>query len=238
MARHIYNTYVSDQHPQQGEDINSESEEPSSAYPNSPFQAYARRSYHTPTEPTPARSTPPPATSRPNSNSLYQTHLQVIPSNHLDTTNTTYVETSSEMYTQQPPKKARKNREKKPDIKNPNHSNSESILSQTNLEKSAGTDLETQGLQNEDRLFSFLFSKKVPPITAEEDRTLYPWKESWGFSRLCFWWLWPVLKKGYKRTLVASDLWVLTPELTVEHLHAKFDMHLQSILRKAEEKAY
>jgi ATP-binding cassette subfamily C (CFTR/MRP) protein 1 len=238
MARHIYNTYVSKQHPQQGEDINSEPEEASAAYPNSPFQAYARRSYQTPTEPTPAPSNPAPAaTSRPNSNSIYQTHLEVIPSNHLDTTNTTYVETSMDMYTQQPPKKVRKNKEKKPeDIKNPNHSNSQSILSQTNLEKSAGTDLETQGLKNEDRLFSFLFSKKVPPITAEEDRKLYPWKASWGFSRLCFWWLWPVLKKGYKRTLLASDLWVLTPELTVEHLHAKFDTYLQSILRKAEQK--
>ncbi|WLF79450.1 hypothetical protein PVL30_003205 [Lodderomyces elongisporus] len=87
-------------------------------------------------------------------------------------------------------------------------------------------------LQNEKRLFSWLFSKKVPEIPADEERTDYPWHKANPFLRLGFWWLWPVLKKGYKRTLFPEDLFKLTPELKVEYMYNQWNKHLTSIISK------
>ncbi|MCP8719280.1 MAG: ABC transporter transmembrane domain-containing protein [Asgard group archaeon] len=95
--------------------------------------------------------------------------------------------------------------------------------------------LESQSeLKNEKRLFSWLFSKKVPTIPSEEERKEYPWHKTNPIMRLGFWWLWPVLKTGYKRTLHPDDLYRLTPELTVQEMHKIFNSHLQKILREAE----
>ncbi|KAL6449882.1 YOR1 Oligomycin resistance ATP-dependent permease YOR1 [Candida maltosa Xu316] len=87
-------------------------------------------------------------------------------------------------------------------------------------------------LQNERRLFSWLFSSNVPRVPSEEEREFYPWHRTSYFMRLGFWWLWPILKKGYKRTLHADDLYKLTPELTVEEMHRNFSHHLEDILSK------
>lgn len=86
-----------------------------------------------------------------------------------------------------------------------------------------------ENLHNEKRLFSFLFSKKVPPVTAPEERTLYPWKTSNPLNRMMFSWLWPILLKGYKRTLLPDDLWYLTDDLKVESMHERFDEFKQKV---------
>lgn len=84
-------------------------------------------------------------------------------------------------------------------------------------------DLENQNeLHNEKRLFSFLFSKKVPPVTAPEERTAYPWKTANPLSRMMFYWLLPTMMKGYKRTLQPDDLWYLPDNLTVEDMHRRY----------------
>lgn len=91
------------------------------------------------------------------------------------------------------------------------------------------------GLKNQSRLFSFLFSKKVPTIPAPEERKPYPWKHANLFSQAFFLWLRPILYKGYKRTLVAEDLYYLEDDLKVENMHAKFDKNLKKRLAKAKE---
>ncbi|RCK54406.1 Oligomycin resistance ATP-dependent permease YOR1 [Candida viswanathii] len=99
------------------------------------------------------------------------------------------------------------------------------------------TSLEDQPqLKNEKRLFSWMFSKRVPTIPSEEEREEYPWYKTNPLMRLGFWWLWPVLKKGYKRTLHPDDLYRLTPSLTVQEMHRVFDSNLQKLLRHAEKK--
>lgn len=103
--------------------------------------------------------------------------------------------------------------------------------------KSSDLNLEGQEiLHNEKRLFSFLFSKKVPPVTAPEERTSYPWKTSNPLNRMMFLWLWPVLFKGYKRTLLPDDLWYLTEDLKVESMHERFDVNLNKRLERDKEK--
>ncbi|KAI3405288.2 hypothetical protein KGF56_001919, partial [Candida oxycetoniae] len=97
--------------------------------------------------------------------------------------------------------------------------------------------LESQSqLHNEKRLFSWLFSKKVPPIPSEDERKEYPWRKANPLSRLMFWWIFPVLKKGYKRTLVPDDLFKLTPELKVEYMYGKWERHLKVIIEKHKRK--
>ncbi|EGV65694.1 P-loop containing nucleoside triphosphate hydrolase protein [Yamadazyma tenuis ATCC 10573] len=85
-------------------------------------------------------------------------------------------------------------------------------------------------LKKERRLFSFLFPKNPPPINSPEERKSYPWKDVNLLSRGIFYWLLPILAKGYQRTLVPDDLYHLTEELTVEHMHLKFDTLLQKHL--------
>ncbi|KAG7662276.1 uncharacterized protein J8A68_004170 [[Candida] subhashii] len=88
-------------------------------------------------------------------------------------------------------------------------------------------------LQRQDRWFSWLFSKQIPPIPSDDEREFYPWKICSPFKRLGFWWLWPIIKKGYLRTLHPEDLFKLTPELTVEEMHQKWEAHLDTILQSA-----
>lgn len=95
---------------------------------------------------------------------------------------------------------------------------------------------ENLDLKRQDRLFSFLFSKKVPPINNEDERTEFPWRKANPLKQIGFWWLWPVLLKGYKRTLIPSDLWILPKKLTIEDMHYHFDIHLQKILKKSQDK--
>lgn len=93
-------------------------------------------------------------------------------------------------------------------------------------------------LQNEKRMFSFMFSRKVPPIPAPEERKPYPWKATNLINRMVFFWLWPILKKGYKRTLVPDDLWYLPDDLKVESMHKKYRDNLHKLLKSHKEKNF
>ena len=112
------------------------------------------------------------------------------------------------------------------------------IASQTNLEDGqffAGSkDIEAnKHLKNEERLFSWMFSKDVPPIPTDEERESYPEIRCNIFSRMMFLWLYPILYKGYKRTLVPQDLYYLQDEIKVKTMHARFQKHLDRLLLKA-----
>lgn len=91
-------------------------------------------------------------------------------------------------------------------------------------------------MHNEKRMFSFMFSRQVPPIPAPEERQPYPWKRTNLINRMVFFWIWPILKKGYKRTLVPDDLWYLPDDLKVESMHKKYRDNLHKLLKAHKEK--
>lgn len=75
------------------------------------------------------------------------------------------------------------------------------------------------------RILTPFLSKKVPPLTDDSERVVYP--ESWRspISKIYFYWLIPLLKVGYKRTLQPEDLYKLTNEQTVEYMSEVFMGH-------------
>ncbi|KAI5952854.1 hypothetical protein KGF54_003721 [Candida jiufengensis] len=86
------------------------------------------------------------------------------------------------------------------------------------------TELEDQqlSLQRQKRLLSFMFSKKVPHIPTQDERKPYPQSTANFISQLFFWWLSPVMKTGYKRTLQPDDLFYLTDDIKVEKMANDF----------------
>lgn len=87
--------------------------------------------------------------------------------------------------------------------------------------------------QSQRNFFSFLLSRKIPPIPLEEERRYYPESTTNLFSRIFFWWLLPILKTGYKRTLDYKDLYLLTEELQVDYAAKKFwDIYNLNLTRR------
>lgn len=73
------------------------------------------------------------------------------------------------------------------------------------------------------RLFSFLAPKVIPPLPTENERKIYPEETcSNPFSLAFFWWLVPILKVGYSRTLQPEDLFVLTDRLKVDNMYERY----------------
>ncbi|CAK7904836.1 oligomycin resistance ATP-dependent permease Yor1p [[Candida] anglica] len=95
----------------------------------------------------------------------------------------------------------------------------------TSLE--AGTDYQPQK-----RLLS-KFIKGEYPIPTEEERQPYPFPNASFFSKVFFWWVTPVLKVGYSRTLRPADLYYLTDDIKIEKLTADFNQVLDSQLASA-----
>lgn len=80
-------------------------------------------------------------------------------------------------------------------------------------------------LVRQKRFLSFLQSKKVPPLPTEEERKPYGEKHANVLSRLFFWWLFPILNVGYKRTIQPEDLFVVEGDIAVEQMNMKFQKH-------------
>ncbi|TID30754.1 hypothetical protein CANINC_000670 [Pichia inconspicua] len=92
-----------------------------------------------------------------------------------------------------------------------------SIRGESNLESQNPVSLERQR-----RLLSFLMSKNVPPVPTDEERTVYPEFSANILSRIMFWWLNPIMKLGYKRTLTDNDLFKLEEHQENDHMYKKF----------------
>lgn len=75
-------------------------------------------------------------------------------------------------------------------------------------------------LRRQKRLFSFLTSKHVPPLTLEEDRRLYKGARFW--HNFGFFWVYPLVILGYKRTVQPEDLYYLPKELQIDHVYTSF----------------
>lgn len=91
-------------------------------------------------------------------------------------------------------------------------------------------------LQN--RLFTPFLLKKVPPVPLELERPIYP--DYPRYSRPIEWifftWLVPILKRGYKRTLVPADLFRLNEDVKVEPLAARFQNNFDTLLVQFKDK--
>lgn len=88
-----------------------------------------------------------------------------------------------------------------------------------------GNNLESQtpaSMERQRRLLSFLMSKKVPPIPTDEERKVHPESSVNIISRIMFWWLNPIMKVGYKRTLTDNDLFKLQDEQKNDYMYQKF----------------
>lgn len=83
------------------------------------------------------------------------------------------------------------------------------------------------------RVLTFLFRHKDYPIPKDDERTLYPEKQSNWLSRLFFWWVNPLLNVGYYRTLQPNDLFILTDEMKVERQHEIFQSYFEVELARA-----
>ncbi|KAG0683195.1 hypothetical protein C6P40_005225, partial [Pichia californica] len=77
-------------------------------------------------------------------------------------------------------------------------------------------------LVRQKRLMSFMMSKNVPPVPSNEERKPYGEYHSNPLSLSMFWWLNPILKTGYKRTINLNDLFKLEDDQKTEYLYTKF----------------
>lgn len=95
----------------------------------------------------------------------------------------------------------------------------ETFLNCDDLEKVTESDIFVQK-----RLFSFLHSKKVPPIPQNDDeRDVLPFYKANIISRTFVWWVTPLLGKGYRRTIQPNDLFKMEDRLSVETMYARFE---------------
>ncbi|OBA23065.1 hypothetical protein METBIDRAFT_9382 [Metschnikowia bicuspidata var. bicuspidata NRRL YB-4993] len=76
-------------------------------------------------------------------------------------------------------------------------------------------------LQLQNRLLTPFLPKTVPPIPEENERPEYPTTLN-PLSYLFFWWLHPVMRVGYKRTLEPADMFTLNEDIKVETLTRRF----------------
>ncbi|CUM67320.1 uncharacterized protein PRCAT00005013001 [Priceomyces carsonii] len=83
-------------------------------------------------------------------------------------------------------------------------------------------DDEADQLKKQKRMFSFLLLKKVPPVPLQDERRPFPESRANILSKIFFWWINPILKVGYLRTLEPEDLFLLTEDITVQSMYLKY----------------
>ncbi|EGW34105.1 uncharacterized protein SPAPADRAFT_133715 [Spathaspora passalidarum NRRL Y-27907] len=86
------------------------------------------------------------------------------------------------------------------------------------------------------RLLTFIMRKREYPIPKDEERQPHPAQKANLIYKLFFWWLFPIMKVGYARTLQPNDLWLLTDDLKVEHYTEIFYTYLEQVRIKSKKK--
>ncbi|AGO13536.1 AaceriAGL346Wp [[Ashbya] aceris (nom. inval.)] len=89
-------------------------------------------------------------------------------------------------------------------------------------------------LQPQRRLFSWVHGKALPPVPEDDERQPYPLYRANPLSRALFWWVVPVLRVGYRRTLQPNDLWVVDEQLGVDKMYTRFMGHFRRYVHRAE----
>ncbi|ODV82409.1 uncharacterized protein CANTADRAFT_19963 [Suhomyces tanzawaensis NRRL Y-17324] len=98
------------------------------------------------------------------------------------------------------------------------------------------SDNEAAQLHSQKRLLTKFLSKRIPHLPSPDERPPYPSSTANVFSKVFFWWLHPVMRTGYKRTLEPEDLFTLTDDIKVEKMAADFYRHFTAGVAKAETK--
>lgn len=91
-------------------------------------------------------------------------------------------------------------------------------------------------LERQKRLLSFLMSRKVPPVPTQEERKPYPGSTANFVKQIFFWWLSPVMKTGYQRTLQPDDLFYLTDDIKVQKMADDFYRYMTQDIDRARQK--
>lgn len=108
----------------------------------------------------------------------------------------------------------------------------ETFLNSDDLEKVTQSDIFTQK-----RLFSFLHTKKVPVIPEhDDDRKTFPLLHANYLSRIFLWWVYPIIRVGYKRTLQPNDLFKMDDKMSIEVLFKSFESNMNYYLDKCRKK--
>lgn len=104
----------------------------------------------------------------------------------------------------------------------------ETFLNSDDLEKVTQSDIYGQK-----RLFSFLHRRKLPEIPADEERKVLPLLHANYLSRIFLWWVIPILRVGYKRTVQPNDLFKMDEKLSIERLFERFDSNMRYYFEKS-----
>lgn len=104
----------------------------------------------------------------------------------------------------------------------------ETFLNSDDLEKVTQSDIYAQK-----RLFSFLHRRKVPEIPADDERKVYPMLRTNYISRIFLWWVLPIVRVGYKRTVQPNDLFIMDEKMSIERLFAAFDGNMRYYFDKS-----
>ncbi|CAD1785487.1 similar to Saccharomyces cerevisiae YGR281W YOR1 Plasma membrane ATP-binding cassette (ABC) transporter, multidrug transporter mediates export of many different organic anions including oligomycin [Maudiozyma barnettii] len=85
------------------------------------------------------------------------------------------------------------------------------------------------------RLLSLFFSKKIDPIPDNDDeRKVFPLLNTNIISKAFMWWVTPLLRKGYKRTLQPNDMYKMDERMSISTIHSKFLQHYRYYQEKAQ----
>lgn len=108
----------------------------------------------------------------------------------------------------------------------------QTYLNSDDIEKVTESDIFPQK-----RLFSFLHSKKIPEVPQTDDeRKIYPLFHTNIFSNMFFWWVLPILRVGYKRTIQPNDLFKMDPRMSIETLYGDFEQNMIYYFEKTRKK--
>ena len=84
------------------------------------------------------------------------------------------------------------------------------------------------------RLLSLFFSNKVDHIPDNEnERKVYPHFNTNIFSKIFLWWVTPLLRVGYKRTLQPNDMFKMDERMAISTIYSKFLKNLNYYQEKA-----
>ncbi|AJR93189.1 Yor1p [Saccharomyces cerevisiae YJM1129] len=108
----------------------------------------------------------------------------------------------------------------------------QTYLNSDDIEKVTESDIFPQK-----RLFSFLHSKKIPEVPQTDDeRKIYPLFYTNIISNMFFWWVLPILRVGYKRTIQPNDLFKMDPRMSIETLYDDFEKNMIYYFEKTRKK--
>lgn len=108
----------------------------------------------------------------------------------------------------------------------------QTFLNSDDLEKVTQSDIYPQK-----RLFSFLHTKKIPVIPeTDDDRKTLPLLHANYISRVFLWWVYPIIRVGYKRTLQPNDLFKMDEKMSIEVLFKSFETNMNYYFDKCRAK--